>query len=166
MGLKMEHGRETQDPHEPDNLFIYKQLKLIQFWYNPLRMSLCRTIPLDDEPVLRGIFHLTPIGRVLARKKRAQGWHIHIPKHLALLIRLQVLWGFPEAYGKATVGIVRILGEPAPPQAFDLFAGERLFIHPLELVPGAGIELAPGDAHYHGVLPPAMCGCADVHRRL
>jgi hypothetical protein len=39
MGLKMEHGRETQDPHEPDNLFIYKQLKLIQFWYNPLRMS-------------------------------------------------------------------------------------------------------------------------------
>jgi hypothetical protein len=40
MGLKMEHGRESQDPHEPDNLFIYKQLKLIQFWYNPLRMSL------------------------------------------------------------------------------------------------------------------------------
>src|SRR3712207_4182074 len=96
---------------------------------------------------LLGIFHVTMIGCVLASKKRAQGWHIHVPKSLALLIGLQVLCGFPQAEGKATIGITRILGEPAPPQAFDLFAGECLLIHPLEFVPGTGIELAPGDAH-------------------
>jgi hypothetical protein len=35
----MEHGRETQSPYESDNPFIYKQLKLIRFRHNPLKMS-------------------------------------------------------------------------------------------------------------------------------
>src|SRR5918992_4581195 len=108
-------------------------------------MDRVRFLDCYSSSSLLGIFHITMIGRVLASKKRPQGWHIHVPKSLALLIGLQVLWGFPQAERKATVGITRILGQPAPPQPFDLFTGEGLLIHPLEFVPGAGIELGPGD---------------------
>src|SRR5207244_10334210 len=69
-------------------------------------------------PALLLIFYVTPIGGILPYKKGLEGRLNLLLKYGTLLIHLHGLERLPSTDGKAAVGIMDILGEPAAPQAW------------------------------------------------
>src|SRR5262249_44170448 len=84
------------------------------------------------------VLHLAAVGFVIADEERLERRH-DLPIERALLVGLHVGEVVPQAHGEAGVLVLRILSEPAPPQALDVLALDDHVrpIRPLEVVPRA-----------------------------
>src|SRR5262245_13507253 len=102
-----------------------------------------------------GVLHLAPVGLEFPHEERLQGGD-DLAVERALLVRLHVGQVVPAADREAGIVVVRVLREPATPEALDVLAlgHDAAPIGALEIAPRARAQLAPRDADHHGRSSP------------
>src|SRR5499427_7851752 len=113
-------------------------------------------LPVPDQTVLDDgllhVLHLGAIGLVVAHEEGLQRGGDLLAVEITLLVGLHLRRTIPEAHREPGVLVGAVLEQPAPTQPLELAAlgGHGGAVGLLELVPGAGPELAPRDPHDHG----------------
>src|SRR5262249_15932647 len=120
-----------------------------------MRGTPCVGSGLHHPDVTRGLLHVLHLGTirlVVAHEEGLQRGRDLLAVEVALLVRLHVRRTLPQAHREPGVLVGGVLEQPAPAQPLELAAlgGHGGAVDLLELVPGAGTELAPRDPHDHG----------------
>src|SRR5262249_35728333 len=134
----------------------------------PARTSVRHSLPhtIAHPPPERGrrllhVFDLATVRLVVPDEKWLEGGRELLAVQAALLVRLPIGRGFPQAPPEPGVLVLGVLPQPPSTQTFDVAAlgDHRRVVGFFELVPRAGSKFSPGHPHDH---VPSSCRVAGV----